>query len=274
MFPLAKPRTRGRSRRWQRWRIHLIRISLRDLDEVTGRIAQPCRTPAGDEGVEAQRPEGDDRVRSHLRDLALHVVHPEREVTHAGPRIAVAFRRLQGIRLSGAEQLEQRPGAAQKDDLRALAKVDDPRPAEAEVLGVEPLHRDRIVAGKRDVVQARIRHKVPSSALVDLPRPQARACAALIRSAHLSPIITMPAWQLPEGTAGMTLASATRSPSTRFTRSSGSTTASASRTIRQDPAWWWYDSARARTSSPSSASDTFGPGSTSACTQSANARVA
>ena len=77
---------------------------------------------------------------------------------------------------------------------------------------------------------------------------------ALSQSAQRSAIIMIPAWQLPDWTAGMTLASATRRPSTPRTRSSGSTTARSSRPILQEPAWWWYESAVARRKARSSSS--------------------
>ena len=57
----------------------------------------------------------------------------------------------------------------------------------------------------------------------------------------------MAAWQLPDGTTGMTLASAMRRPSTPRTLSWGSTTAMSSEPILQEPAWWWYESAAAVT---------------------------
>src|SRR5262249_30174422 len=50
-----------------------------------------------------------------------------------------------------------------------------------------------------------------------------RPWVVLTKSAQRSAIITIPAWQFPDCTAGITLASAIRSASTPWTRSSGST---------------------------------------------------
>ena len=49
--------------------------------------------------------------------------------------------------------------------------------------------------------------------------------------------MTMAVWQLPDGTTGITLASATRRPSTPRTRSLVLTTDIASRPILHEPAW-------------------------------------
>jgi hypothetical protein len=57
-----------------------------------------------------------------------------------------------------------------------------------------------------------------------------------MRSAALSAIMTMAVWQLPDGTWGITLASATRRPRTPYTLSCGSTTAIASEPMRHEPA--------------------------------------
>ena len=69
---------------------------------------------------------------------------------------------------------------------------------------------------------------------------------AATRSEAFSPIITVGAAVLPDGITGMIDASATRSPSTPRTRSSGSTTASSPVPIRQVPTGCAYDSALAR----------------------------
>ena len=58
-------------------------------------------------------------------------------------------------------------------------------------------------------------------------------------SAQRSPIMIVAALVLPEVTAGMTEASATRSPGTPCTLRDGSTTAIRSMPIRQVPTWWW-----------------------------------
>jgi hypothetical protein len=60
------------------------------------------------------------------------------------------------------------------------------------------------------------------------------------KSAQRSPIMMVGALVLPEVTAGMTEASATRRPSTPYTRrSAGLTTAAWSMPILHVPTWWW-----------------------------------
>jgi hypothetical protein len=72
------------------------------------------------------------------------------------------------------------------------------------------------------------------SAGLNLPRPQPRR----INSAATSPITIAGAFVWPRMTVGITDASATRSPSTPRTRSSGSTTESASVPMRAVPTGW------------------------------------
>ena len=57
--------------------------------------------------------------------------------------------------------------------------------------------------------------------------------------AQRSPIMSVAALVFPDVTAGMTDASATRSPSTPCTRRSGAVTAIRSMPILQVPTWWW-----------------------------------
>src|SRR5262249_19285258 len=69
----------------------------------------------------------------------------------------------------------------------------------------------------RDPGSARRRTATPLGKAPLPPRTCATATrvsrwSCLMKSAQRSPIITMPAWQLPDGTAGITLASAMRSP--------------------------------------------------------------
>lgn len=106
-------------------------------------------------------------------------------------------------------------------------------------------------AGKR---QHRQRHPAPDLDLQRHPRPAVRAelaspAPALVhcgrgqefsrKLAQRSPIMMVGALVLPEVTAGMTDASATRRPSTPCTRRSGATTARRSMPILQVPTWWW-----------------------------------
>jgi hypothetical protein len=85
----------------------------------------------------------------------------------------------------------------------------------------------------------RLMARKPSSA--DALRPALEgatnyACsAAITKSAHLSPIMMLGALVLPLTSLGMMLASATQRPSSPFSLSVGSTTASASLPIRQVP---------------------------------------
>ena len=65
----------------------------------------------------------------------------------------------------------------------------------------------------------------------------------LIMSAQRSAIITIPAWQLPDGTAGITLASATRRPSIAVDAQLGIDDGELVEAHRHEPAWWWYESA-------------------------------
>src|SRR5262249_61727147 len=58
------------------------------------------------------------------------------------------------------------------------------------------------------------------------------------RSDARSPIMSVGAFVLPVVTNGITEASATRRPSTPWTRSSGSTTDVSSQPIRHVPTWW------------------------------------
>src|SRR6266545_3360616 len=59
------------------------------------------------------------------------------------------------------------------------------------------------------------------------------------------------------------------------TRSSGSTTARSSLPIRQEPDWWWYESALPRTNARTSSSErTSGPGISSSATQAEKALAA
>ena len=87
-------------------------------------------------------------------------------------------------------------------------------------------------------------------------------------AAHFSPIMIEGALVLPPGTCGMIEASATRRPAMPWTRRRGSTTASASRPMRQVPTGCRFETPLARMSALSSASPvTSAPGRISSTTK-------
>jgi hypothetical protein len=99
--------------------------------------------------------------------------------------------------------------------------------------------RDRAaLAGRPEVVERRrlrvqVRQLVPAA--TSSPSASRSPSEAAMSSDARSPIMTVGAAVLPDGMTGMIDASATRSPSTPRTRSSGSTTASSPVPIRHVP---------------------------------------
>ena len=158
-----------------------------------------------------------------------------REIAYVGDTLNVAARLLEASKAQGRDILASADllkATPLPEDLTAAAHAHHPRPqrtagnlrAEAEYLAAHA-HTDREPLARLMIMSER-----------DARGPEDQRASARMRSAAFSPIIMQAALVLPDTNVGMIEASATRSPAMPWTRNCGSTTASASRPMRQVPA--------------------------------------